>query len=183
MDKQQIEMTERAAWDDGRRMYGGKRPWIEESEWQRPMKRKEMAPLRLMTSNLDGRQVVVSSPSSSEKFDEIDDKMKGNNGKKRNRMKDEIDSLRKEILQMTHHLEAIKQGHETRPRHGRHSMWADIAKQQEIELGKVVMENQQLRQTLEEHLNIAQDYLDTILPKQAPQQPTAKDALPVIMCL
>ncbi|OQR98042.1 hypothetical protein ACHHYP_09256 [Achlya hypogyna] len=153
----------------------GKRPWREVEDhgaWAREAKRRE-------DEIYDDAPIAepVSSPSSSDVLEkeEAEEKLT-KAGKKRNRMKDEIDALRKEILTMTKHLDSLKV-HNGKP-HGK-ALWADIAKQQEMELGRVVRENQQLRQTLEEHLGIAQDYLDSILPKQA------KDvsALPVIMCL
>ncbi|EQC37874.1 hypothetical protein SDRG_04895 [Saprolegnia diclina VS20] len=164
-----------------------KRSWREMEEhfvWQRETKRREDefddAPILAASTP---PPEPVSSPTSSDVLEKDDEKLlsKASAGKKRNRMKDEIDTLRKEIFAMTKQIDTLKAHHT-----GKHAprgkvLWADIAKQQEAELGRVVHENQQLRQTLEEHLGIAQDYLDSILPKQPPTKDVS--ALPVIMCL
>ncbi|RHY96929.1 hypothetical protein DYB37_003972 [Aphanomyces astaci] len=122
-----------------------------------------------------------SDGESGEKDDDNEPLKKLLGSKKRNRMKDEIDALRKEVGSMTRHLEwlRVSQMHQSPA-----PLWADIAKQQAHELSRVMAENQHLRHTLEQHLDIAQEYIDTIIPKSVPPGDTvAAPALPIIMCL
>ncbi|KAG9404795.1 hypothetical protein AC1031_005002 [Aphanomyces cochlioides] len=134
-------------------------------------------------------QPAADSDVSSEAGDaklEDDEPLKKLHGKKRNRMKDEIDALRKEIGSMTRHLDWLRQDGMYSRR--QQPLWADIAKQQAHELSRATAENLHLRQTLEEHLDIAQEYIDTIIPKTptpppSPRQNPPPSSLPIIMCL
>ncbi|KAF0705780.1 Aste57867_6937 [Aphanomyces stellatus] len=135
----------------------------------------------------------VEGESNSPVDKEDDEPLKKLHGKKRNRMKDEIDALRKEVGSMTRHLDWLRVSQESQQGRRQPPLWADIARQQAHELSRVVAENQHLRQTLEEHLDIAQEYLDTIIPKNphmmpSPPQnvaapPADVSSLPIIMCL
>ncbi|RHY28058.1 hypothetical protein DYB32_006293 [Aphanomyces invadans] len=124
-----------------------------------------------------------SDGESGDKDDDNEPLTKLHASKKRNRMKDEIDALRKEIGSMTRHLEWLRMNQMHQSAHQTAPIWADIAKQQAHELARVMAENQHLRHALEQHLDIAQEYIDTIIPKSPPPVDTVTAALPIIMCL